>query len=358
MVSQTGLKVLTISIPTYNRRQQLLRLLHSIDSQACLDLYTIQIIDNNSNYDIRDAIAGEFSAEFVENVQVIIRPVNAGADYNITSTFIYVDTELMWLVGDDDETLPGSIKAVVDNYRKYPEISFFKYPATPSIDITDYVVLESVQKLKDSYNKGMFYPGDLIFMSNNVYNVEKVRKYFSDCLYYSYCSAAQTIPFLRTLMTPNEKALFCKDLIIKYNEPEGDHWNYSKVVTSLGSFLDINRGENHKDVEDFFYIMCDHFGMGQFLLECVQIKDRRYRSYIYNKALLTVFARKKSLQDYFARFMYFCENTLRIPLMSKVYTAFYNKQNEIKERLKKKALYDEKTKRIVSWLKKYMPKLK
>lgn len=351
-------KILTISIPTYNRKSQLLRLLHSIESQNCEELYQVNIIDNHSSYSVDDTIKTEFAPSFYQNIHIYKRPFNAGADYNISSVLLHVDTELMWLVGDDDETIQGSIRTIVENYKSNPEISFFKYPATPSIEIKENIVLNSVAELKECYNKGMFYPGDLIFMSNNVYNVEKVNKYFCDCLYYSYCSASQTLPFLFTLVTDNEKALFCKDIVVKYNEPEGDHWNYSKIVTSLGSFLDINRGDKYSDIADFFYIMCDHFGMGQFLLECLEIKDRQYRRYIYKKALLTVFAHKKSLQDYFARFMYLCEHYSKIPFMSKGYAAIYKKQNGIKERLKEKALYDEKTRRLVVWLKKYMPKLK
>lgn len=351
-------KILTISIPTYNRQKQLLRLLHSIDIQDCIDLYKIQILDNNSSYSIEECINSCFSQSFINNIEILHRNTNGGGDYNIASSFCYVDTELMWLIGDDDETLPGSIKSIVRRYKENPDIAFFKYPATSSINVEEDIILNSVEDLKKCYRNKLFYPGDLIYLSNNVYNVERVRKYFSDCLYYCYCSAPHTIPFLRTLLTPNEKAMFCKDVVVKYNAPDGDHWNYVKIVTSFGTFLDIAYGKKYKEVADFFYIMCDHFGTGQFLLDCLAIKDRQFRIYIYRKAIFSVFARKKKPQDYLARFLFLFEHYSRIPLMSKMYGFLYNKQNDIKVKLKKQAERDEKTKRLVLFLKKYMPKLK
>lgn len=351
-------KLLTISIPTYNRKSQLLRLLHSIDNQNCIELYQIQIIDNCSNYSIRDAVSSEFSYEFVDNIEFIIRPLNGGGDYNIASTFIYVNSELMWLIGDDDETLPGSIETIIEKYRSYPECSFYKYSMNDKHPQKEDITLDDVNDLLKCYKEGVFYSGDLIFMSNNVYNVARVRKYFSDCLYYSYCSACQTIPLLRALMTQGEKAMLCKDFVVKYNEPQGDHWNYVKIVASLGTFLDMNWENRHQEVKAFFNIMCSHFGIGEFLLGLLDIKDKSYRDYLYKKARNSVFSSGLGFLGHLTCFLYRIEIVLGLKVLSVGYGKLYQMQNTLKQNLKERAKNDEKMARRVQWMKKFLPKLK
>ena len=48
---------LTILIPTYNRRAQLLKLLDSFSSKDISKIHEIVILDNNSDYDIHAALA-------------------------------------------------------------------------------------------------------------------------------------------------------------------------------------------------------------------------------------------------------------------------------------------------------------
>lgn len=351
-------KILTISIPTYNRRSQLIRLLHSIERQNCIELYQIQIIDNCSNYNIEEALATEFHFAFLDNIEIFRRQFNGGADYNITSTFLFVNTELMWLIGDDDELLPGAVRTVVDNYKSHPEIGFYKYSMNAKKPQRNDILLNTVSDLVSCHQKGVMYGGDLIFMSNNVYNVEAVKKYFSDSLYYSYCSAGHTIPLLRVLLAEGEKALLCKELIVKYNEPDGDHWNYVKIVASLGTFLDMNWDNRHHEVREFYQIMCSHFGIGEFLLGLIKIEDKSYREYLYRKSRNSVFLRHIGILGNLTCLLYRIESFTGIRTLTGVYGKLYKAQSNFKQRMKNKAKHDEKTARRIAWMKKYLPKLK
>ena len=173
-------KLLTIAIPTYNRKGQLIRLLKSIEAQNCTNHYSILISDNCSNYSVDDAIDEAFSGEFRELIEVIRREVNGGGDYNISSIFAYANTKLFWIVGDDDELLPGAIEKVIDNYKKYPEIPFYKYIMNGAPHTPEDIRMHNVDDLVRSHKKG-YLIGGIIFVSNNVYNIELLKPYLSDC---------------------------------------------------------------------------------------------------------------------------------------------------------------------------------
>lgn len=346
-------KILTIAIPTYNRRNQLIRLLKSIESQNCIGVYSIFISDNCSSYSVQDALDEEFSGEFRDNIEVMRREVNGGGDYNISSIFAYAKTKLFWIVGDDDELTPGSISKVIEKSEKYPDIPVFKYRMPAAFDFPEDIRLSCVDDLVNCHKKG-FLLGGIIFVSNNVYNTALAKPFFSDCLYYGYCSVSQLIPMAHCLVDSDFDALLCKDIIVKYNAPEGDHWNYNKIVTSLASLLDINWGSNHKEIKKFFKVITYPFGVGEFLIENLKIKDKSYRKYIYWKGIHTVFKRRKGFWDIIALSFYWLERKTCIPFLSRVYVGLLNKQTEIQNKFREKAKTNATAAKWFYFLKKHI----
>lgn len=349
-------KILTIAIPTYNRRKQLIRLLKSIESQNNVEACSIVISDNCSDYSVKDSIESEFSGTFRNSITIYSRPINGGGDYNISSMFVYCSTELFWLIGDDDELLPGSIDKVIEKYKTYPDIPFFKYTMEGAIKFCEDIRLKDVDDLISCHKKG-YLLGGIIFMSNNIYNVNLVRPYLPDCLYYGYCSVSQIIPMMHCLVDSEYDVLLCKDHIVKYNPPEGDHWNYIKIVTSLSTLLDINWGNNHRKIKKIVEVIGSYFGIGHFLLDNIKIEDKSYRNYIYWKAINTVFARKKNLFDYFAIMCYHLQRYTKISFLTGFYVAMQKKQTNFQNYLREKAKKDKKYAELVVFMKKHMPRL-
>ena len=62
---------LTIIIPTYNRKQRLLKMLHSIYIQKLSQEVQILILNNASNYNVEESIVEEFGSEVTSNLTVI-----------------------------------------------------------------------------------------------------------------------------------------------------------------------------------------------------------------------------------------------------------------------------------------------
>lgn len=350
-------KLLTIAIPTYNRKSQLIRLLKSIELENRIDKYSIVISDNCSDYSVEESINECFSGYFRDNIVIIRRPFNGGADYNISSLFTHAKTKLFWIIGDDDEVVPGAIDLIIDNYIKYSDIPFFKYTMPGSNRISDNIRMKNVDDLINCNRKG-YLIGGIIFVSNNVYNVELLKSYFSDCLYYGYCSVSQIIPMMHCLVDSKNDVLLCKDQIVKANPAEGDHWNYVKVVTSLSTILDINWGNNHEEIKKIFDVICGYFGIGEFLLGIMKVQDKSYRNYLYKKGMLTVFDNKKSILDLIALYCYRIETLTHIRFLTGFYSSLYHRQNIIKKQLKDKAKNSANTAKLVKIAKKYMPKLK
>ena len=73
-------KLLTICIPTYNRKSKLLKQLDSLYTQAEVYQTYIQIIDNHSDYDVELAIIEHFGKEKLSNLKIHINPVKHNAD--------------------------------------------------------------------------------------------------------------------------------------------------------------------------------------------------------------------------------------------------------------------------------------
>lgn len=329
-------KILTIAIPTYNRRSQLIRLLKSIESQNCVDVYSIIISDNCSSYSVQDALDEEFSGAFRDNIEVMRREVNGGGDYNISSLFACAKTKLFWIVGDDDELTPDSILKVIEKSEKYPDIPVFKYKMPAAFDFPEDIRMSCVDDLVNCHKKG-YLLGGIIFVSNNVFNTVLAKSFFSDCLYYGYCSVSQLIPMARCLVGSDYDALLCKDIIVKYNAPEGDHWNYIKIATSLSSFLDINWGNNYKDVKKFFRIICSYFGLGEFLIDNINIKDKPYSNYIYWKGVNTVFKHHRNVLDLFALSCYWLQRWTHISFLTGFYQWLFKQQTIIQNKFREKA---------------------
>lgn len=323
-------KFLTIVIPTYNREKQLIRLLRSIERQNAVDKYYIVILNNHSSYNVENSVSNSFSGSFLTNIDIYNRPYNSGGDYNIGSAFLFAKSQYLWIIGDDDEVLDGCIDIIEEDALKYPEIPYIKYHNLKHSSYNEDIVISNISDFKNSFTNKCFTAGDIIFVSTNVFNLKKSQPYISNALYYSYCSVPHILPMLGCLVDEKPFVLSHNE-IVKYNAPDGDHWNFIKITTSLSTFLDIYYDKKYKVVQEVFYIITKHLEFVEFLEECLKIEDRDYVSYICRKAKGTVF-RHKSINDYLLFFLYKTQDIFGVNFFS-----FYvnHVQNRIRSCYKK-----------------------
>ncbi len=110
--------MLTIYIPTFNRKECLSRLLkilfNEIDSLKEYDqLIKVHVSDNCSTDGTRSLLESQDKSYFTFS----IFDENVGADENIRNSLNLCATKFLWILGDDDFPMPGVINFAINTLR-------------------------------------------------------------------------------------------------------------------------------------------------------------------------------------------------------------------------------------------------
>ena len=250
---------LTIIIPTYNREKRLIKMLESIAKQD--SRIKIKIIDNNSNYDVESTIKNKFPTLSIE---IIKNKANIGMIGNISKCFYECDTKWMWLLSDDDEILENAFINIEEEIKKYPEVAYFKF-SIDGIGINGEEKPEKVETLEEFidhyYNDPISKGGQMVFMSNNLFNMKILNKYLGEIYTYSYIYVPHLIPVFFGLANKEIQAIFSDKKIVRYLPPDGDHWNILKVILGVSTIshlpLNLNKEYIRRFIKIFNWINMD-----------------------------------------------------------------------------------------------------
>lgn len=109
------MKLLSICIPTYNRKEKLKKLLdlieYEINCNNLKDKIEICVSDNASKDNIQEMLEEKFQSldiKFNRNFE------NKGFDYNLDMTTKLATGKYIWFCGDDDEILENSLIKILD----------------------------------------------------------------------------------------------------------------------------------------------------------------------------------------------------------------------------------------------------
>lgn len=230
---------LTIGIPTYNRKDALIRLLKSIECQNYNLLYEIIICDNASPYDVETVIKDSVSPAFFSMCRIIKNGFNIGGPANIKNQFLFCKSKWFWLIGDDDEITDEAINVILKDIEADPNCAYFKYSTRIGAGILKEadIRIDSLHEfINYSHNR---YPGNLVFMSNNIYNMEKLAPYFHIMMTYN-TSVPQCVPMMVGLDLGEIYVRFSSKVICVYNMPDGGvAWNMLRVALALSCIQEI-----------------------------------------------------------------------------------------------------------------------
>lgn len=309
------MKELTIIIPTFNRRERLLRQLESLHAQGLFELYSLVILDNHSDYDIRKTIVEHgFSPYFTGNIEIVRRPVNTRMGYNLAGTLLYSKTKWVWLVSDDDVSTPDSIQTVLRYTRLYPDISQVKFQFTYCNEFEDKHV-KSVDELEVLYNGRIFESGDLFYLGNNLINTEAMADYLGDAFEYSSNLIPFVMPMLHQLVDGKAEIVFSDKHVQKYvNNTSGDTWMSVHTILKFAQLYDINWG-NDIDSHRIFDIISRHFNTPDVVRMLLSETDSQYRNYAYHRLRSTIFKRHMTLKEHLFWLFYRIENFTGLPLL-------------------------------------------
>ena len=195
-------KKLTVVITTYNRKNELITQLKSLEIQGQYEKYNIVVYNNNSDYDVKSTLQDVLTPEFFKIVTVHNRKYNVGGGCNIALTFLQTESPWMWLLSDDDVTIPTSLDTVLSDIDTYTDVCWLKYSIDGFAKFQDKKVGNLVE-LFDSFRTNGHMWGEFVFMSNNVYNLSNLEKVRGNILYWTMTCFSQIMGPL--LAIKNEK---------------------------------------------------------------------------------------------------------------------------------------------------------
>lgn len=313
-------KVLTICIPTYNRKERLLKQLDSLYSQPEVYQTNIQIIDNHSDYDVEEAVIEHFGKDKISNLKVHVNPVNFGLEPNICMPFLLTKTKWVWTLGDDDETTPDSISTILRHINENDKTAFFIFSISNFPRHKD-VSYSSLEPFIDYWYKEHRYNGDLVFLSNKVYNMDYVKPYIGLAIKNCLNCVGHIVPILHCLNDSKGSVQLSSATIVTYKEPDPNSaYTYIKVALEFALigylFLDIP----HKS----FTHLCASFGNSinnvYFINDCLNFKPRYKGKFIFREVYGKILKYKGLGSKLSLLLFYFCyifhvnyKNTL--PLM-------------------------------------------
>ena len=234
---------ITVMIPTYNRKDCLLKLLGCLRRQTCQE-FDIVISDNHSNYDVADAIA-EYTAFFGDRLRLQVRSDNVGSTVNINGVFTMAQTRWGWLMGDDDFPLENAVERI---YRYLDD-------SIAALHFSLYDLSYFIQDYKDVHDLGEFIDlfwdmsngehevvnlqGDLICMSGKVYNLDIAREYLFRQNTYGYTRVPQVVSILCMLEDKRGAFRVVEQKLFTISDTSNQSWEMTNIALGMTTFSHI-----------------------------------------------------------------------------------------------------------------------
>jgi glycosyltransferase involved in cell wall biosynthesis len=241
-------KLLTISIPSYNRPEKLLATLQQLVPQMVSGV-TIEVFDNGSETpyeryciqadpDIAKSVAAGVITFFRHRY-------NVGMSANFMKAFEGCQAEWMWLVADDDEILPNAISLITGEIRAVQgrgDVAFIKFSSPECKNPAGAGYVRTLGQLIDILAVSVAHFDSYIFITNGLYRVGRFR----DQIQIGYRAAHTYVPHLLMLIHhlnehPGRDVIFLSDRqVASYVRPERGY-SYGFVAgLGVGAFKNFD----------------------------------------------------------------------------------------------------------------------
>jgi len=307
-------KILTIAIPVYKKIliERIATLLPQLTDEV-----ELLLIDDNIDNDLENTIFKEYGK--IKNLRIIQNRVNLGLGTNLANCFYYTQTKWMWLLGDDDIVRDNSVELILKNIKKSNAIlcKFSYEQAKPNkIEYTRYKgdKIIGIDNLIDRLyiNEKDFNIGTLMFMSNSVYNIDKLKDNIAMAFKYTSVYAPHlTIVFDYLSKYKKEYIeLFEDDIVINYFPEIEDKWTRFIVALGMLNFqymiLDIDVKRYKKLINIFYKFINFRFIFLELFMEGYSINDFTKSKFIYKQLYENGLAKTDYIvEKLIYRFLYF-----------------------------------------------------
>lgn len=295
---------LTIAIPTYNRLEELKHTLIKVLPQLVDE--KLLIIDNHSPFDISKELENIIS-EKKDRITIYRNENNIGLSGNFLKAFELCETKYLWILGDDDDPLENAIEIIESTFLE-KEYDFVKFASSIYKEEEESVFKNTDDFLnyfsKDTQNKF----SNLLFVSNSIFNNDKIRSYIQYGYQYANTFAPHLAIFMHYFFLSKEKNILIHNKeIVEHVSPIENRWTRYKVYLGFKSFdymeANLTKDQNNKLLKIVHSITSNY---KRTFIELHQLgnlnKDYKYSKRVYR---FLFFENKMSLKDKFlSSFLY------------------------------------------------------
>lgn len=227
--------ILTVAIPTYGRPKQVKAIVEQLLLQKD-DSWTLLVVDNHSDVPVRDLVPAD--------VRVVRNVINIGSAGNFPRCFEMVETEWMWLLGDDDLVEPDAIKTVLSKIAQYPDAALLNFDV-PAITGGRHAPVEC--RGMDQFLQRCDRLDYTIWMSGNIYSRKRYWPFIGMAYRFANTACGHYVLILMTLITGNTMILLPEVIALPPDEP-ATHGNHAERIQALIALTDLpfTRTQRHE----------------------------------------------------------------------------------------------------------------
>lgn len=184
---------LEICIPTYDRKEELLRTIQALRPQL-IESVGILILDNCSPDPVTHDSVDLADSPLRTRVRIVRNRVNIGGDANIARCFEYCDGEYMWLLGDDDPIRPDVVACILRHIQQQPDaiaVNFRLPGSSRKAPVSGTGLSEFIDAIDEF--------GSYMLISNNVYKMSSFRPHIRRAYQYGFACAPHVAILLDAL---------------------------------------------------------------------------------------------------------------------------------------------------------------
>jgi abequosyltransferase len=269
-------KILTIAIPTYNRIELLKKNIGYVIEQLTSECKFL-IIDNSSDYDIRYELSSVLNLYPDIDIEIVINSTNIGGNSNVMKCFELCKTDWLYIIGDDDKLLDGSIILFIEDIKRHYDYFNINYKWNSTqkwashrpkscFGIDSFIVdIESISQV--------------LFISSNLYHVSYLRNFILFGYLFQLSNAPHIALLIMALNENESSKVFLSDQFIVNNGyeevPDRLKWSELSLYRDIRLLLDLPLSDKVKKL--IFYKLKKSFTM-KMLMNCLILEYERNHS--------------------------------------------------------------------------------
>lgn len=244
--------LLTIAIPTYNRKKYLIKNLNFLISNSN-SLIEILVIQNNSD---KDNLININEYKNFKNIKIINNEYNIGANLNILKCIELSKSDWVWVLGDDDEPNINSLKNIIYDLQTLIDREIFCINYSTSIHLHNKsIILEDLNNFFICLNKQKSACSNILFISANIFNVREIKKNISFGHTYSESYAPHLAILFATIYKNKKKVMLSEKYIINSHDNDDilkwSRYQFAIKITKLLNLEFLKEIKDRKKLEKF-----------------------------------------------------------------------------------------------------------